>query len=152
MQHLEGAPCQNESEQNLRRLIDVVFSSQPAEIEEVLRFLIGRGKGLTPSGDDHLVGMLAVLYGTNQHSGVFLQVLKQLVYNGKLTTDVGREYLRYAINGQFSSTVTEVVDQLMNDDQQLLKSKMRRLIEMGHSSGADTLFGMLIGLLAIRRK
>lgn len=152
LQYLENFTFQNRTEQYLHRLITVAFTGGSSEIEEALRFLIGRGKGLTPSGDDLLVGMLAIAHRSGRCGGTFLEVMKQLVFNEKLTTDVGRAYLKYAIHGQFSSSVLDVISQLMNDDQPLLNRKMLRLMKMGHSSGADTLFGMLIGLLAIRRK
>ena len=47
------------TESYLIMLIEVVMSSDERLIEEALRYFLGRGKGLTPSGDDMIVGILA---------------------------------------------------------------------------------------------
>lgn len=150
---LEGNPAEGMTGQHLSSLLDVMDSSKTKEIEQHLRYLIGRGQGLTPSGDDHLVGLLAIHEAAEVLSAPFLETVRQLVEQEALTTDIGREYLLYALDGHFSSTVVEATSALtQKTDIYMLKPLLLELLEMGHSSGTDTIFGMLLGLLALRRK
>lgn len=141
-----GEKKQPESEQFLFRLINAAASSDRYEIEKTLRYFLGRGRGLTPSGDDLLVGFLAFDSSAHFVSPVFYQHLSDLIERELITTDVGREYVRYALKHEFSSTVTDVVNHLSSAAG--LDDAFERLLGVGHSSGLDTLFGILTGMLA----
>ena len=103
-----------ETERFLISLVNAAVSSDRYEIEKTLRYFLGRGRGLTPSGDDMLVGFLAFDSSAHFVSPVFYQQLSDLIERELITTDVGREYLRYALKHEFSSTVTDVVNHLSN--------------------------------------
>lgn len=151
--YLEDAPSAGKADQRIRDLIAMVQSADESSIEDVLRFFLGRGQGLTPSGDDHLVGLLSIDKAAGILSGKVRSILCKLVEDEQLTTDIGREYLLYALNGEFSSTVVRAASALTEKtDITMLKPLLSELLDMGHSSGVDTVFGMLLGLLALRRK
>lgn len=133
----------------VQRLMEAVYSQDSMETEMILRYFLGRGKGLTPSGDDHLVGLLAIHQISNSFSPVFLKTLRQMVEREKLTTDIGREYLLYAMGGRFSSSVANLVNAITAGSSQSVEEHLSDLLTMGHSSGVDTGFGMLIGILSI---
>ncbi|MFJ5713924.1 DUF2877 domain-containing protein [Neobacillus sp. NPDC093127] len=137
-------------ESYLVMLIEVVMSSDHYLIEKTLRFFLGRGKGLTPSGDDLIVGLLAFDATSHFISALFYQQLSELLESEPITTDVSREYLRYAIRHEFGSTVTELVNALASGDDSTFNKAFQNLLEVGHSSGLDTLFGILIGMLAFK--
>ncbi|QTD39806.1 DUF2877 domain-containing protein [Sporosarcina sp. Te-1] len=148
----ESEPICKTGEQ-VKKLLSTLLSTDEEGIEQSLRFFLGRGQGLTPSGDDHLVGILAIHTAVGLLSSEALQVLGRLVEHGRLTTDVGREYLLYALEGRFSSTVVKASSELtQRTDIDTLKPVIQDLLDMGHSSGIDTVFGMLLGLLMLRRK
>lgn len=151
VEYLEEKHEQTKTVKQINNLMDAVTSNDEMEIENVLRYLLGRGKGLTPSGDDHIVGLLAVLTVTNQLSSIFVKTVKKLVEKESITTDVAMEYLIYALKGEFSSSVTAVINDLVQKKSNELENSMLKLIAMGHSSGVDTAFGILIGILANRR-
>ncbi|WP_066067635.1 DUF2877 domain-containing protein [Neobacillus soli] len=138
------------SESYLVMLIEVVMSSDHYLIEKTLRFFLGRGKGLTPSGDDMIVGLLAFDATSHFISALFYKQLSELLESEPITTDVSREYLRYAIRHEFGSTVTELVNSLASGDNSTFNKAFQNLLEVGHSSGLDTLFGILIGMLAFK--
>lgn len=133
---------------NVIELIDVAVSSDNSLIEKVLRFLLGRGIGLTPSGDDMIVGLLAFDSIKKFVSAEFYRNLAELLKGVPITTDVSREYLRYALKHEFSSTVTFVINALASGEN--LEHAFKKLLHVGHSSGLDTLFGILIGMLAYK--
>lgn len=139
----------SEAERLIVTLMHVAMSSDADAIESTLRYFLGRGKGLTPSGDDMLIGFLAFDSIVHFVSPSFYQTLSDLLERELLTTDVSREYLRYALNNEFSSSVTDVVNSLSGNNESF-HDAFNRLLDVGHSSGLDTLFGILVGMLAFK--
>ncbi|MGR7069770.1 DUF2877 domain-containing protein [Klebsiella aerogenes] len=122
------------------------YSSIMGELERWQRgerpdweWLIGNGPGLTPSGDDMLAGMLAVLHGAgfSDRLHAFIPPADQLT---SLTTSVSCSYLNSARRGEFSLPVVKVMRGLQSTGDP--KRAIQRLLAVGHTSGADTLLGM----------
>jgi hypothetical protein len=116
-------------------------------LAEVVARVVGRGPGATPSGDDVLLGILAVV--TSPHAGAagvratksISQALLPLL---PTTTEVSGQLLRQATNGLFGRDIHELISALLGaSPRQLLCEKVRRVIESGATSGADTCEGML---------
>jgi hypothetical protein len=107
--------------------------------------LLGRGPGLTPSGDDMLVGALAVLqtshFAPQLSHRPFLPPNDQLI---TLTTSVSCSYLNSARGGEFSTPVLCVLRRLQRRGDP--HRAIRRLLLTGHTSGADMLAGMVLTL------
>lgn len=144
---------ESQTVQKIYDLLNAIFSEDANDIEKVVRFFLGRGKGLTPSGDDHLVGLLAIHQIFQAFSPTFLRTLQKIIERESITTDVGREYLLYALKGKFSSIIVNLVNHLQEEEHGLeVKKHLQQLLAMGHSSGVDTAFGLVIGLLALRKK
>src|SRR5262245_64409237 len=84
-----------------------------AQLLEATRQLIGLGPGLTPSGDDFLVGCLRglwLMHRTVPGAGQMLDQLHDVLLADldARTSRVGAEFIRYALEGIFA----EVLDQL----------------------------------------
>lgn len=111
-----------------------------------VRWLLGRGPGLTPSGDDVLVGLLAGLSATGRLCAeTVLRLAEVLDRHGReLTTEVSVAYLRCAARGEFARPVGEVVRAL--DEHRDSVPAVSRLLGHGHTSGADLLWGLIVGL------
>ncbi|MFS9381763.1 DUF2877 domain-containing protein [Citrobacter sp. ANG330] len=103
------------------------------------RWLIGRGPGLTPSGDDMLTGMLAVFIAVGMPVQLFLPPADQLA---RLTTSVSCSYLNSARVGEFSTPVLGVMRSLQSGRD--AGRALRRLLTVGHTSGADTVLGIAL--------
>jgi hypothetical protein len=114
---------------------------------EVLAEVVGRGPGLTPSGDDVLVGVLAVL--TSPHAGAggaraVESLGRALLPLLPTTTDVSAHLLRQAMNGLFCRDLHELVSALIGAaSAPQLSEKIRPVMEIGATSGADTCEGLL---------
>ncbi|HCW0177668.1 TPA: DUF2877 domain-containing protein [Citrobacter freundii] len=111
-------------------------------------WLIGCGPGLTPSGDDMLTGMLAVLYaaGFSEQLQFFLPPAVQLA---KLTTSVSCSYLNSARVGEFSTSVQKVIRGLQPGRESYFA--IAHLLAVGHTSGADILLGIAIAQQWLQR-
>ncbi|MEJ8547561.1 DUF2877 domain-containing protein [Brevibacillus borstelensis] len=127
-------------------LKNVILSEDPIRIKQVLRKVIGRGQGLTPSGDDLLVGCLigAVYGGTRCES--FCHGLRELLLEEgrRLTTEVSQEYLLYALDNRFGSRIRRLADALFAGSPEELQSALQETLAVGHTSGIDTVMGLIL--------
>lgn len=115
--------------------------------------LIGWGEGLTPAGDDFLVGLLAGL-------GAFVQAdERRLAFHAALvaaiargtsrTTPIAAHYLRLAAGGHFTEPLVDARDGLLCEPRQAwVDAALGRALAVGATSGADTISGLLAGLCA----
>lgn len=110
--------------------------------------LIGLGDGLTPAGDDCLVGVLAILCALRPD---FLprhrqsaSALGEAASTG--TTAIAGEFLLHALEGAFADAVLDLVHAPTED---AARRGLAALLSMGATSGADTVIGMRLSLGAI---
>ncbi|WP_344841731.1 DUF2877 domain-containing protein [Nonomuraea dietziae] len=113
--------------------------------------LVGLGPGLTPSGDDVLAGLLVAL----RHLGSAAKVERAVWLAdwlaaavtfdaGTRTTPISATLLHCAARGEASPEVSAVLRGITG--QQALEPALRRLLQLGHTSGADLAQGVRIGL------
>lgn len=103
--------------------------------------LLGLGIGLTPSGDDFLCGVLAGLHMAGNDSHPFTQRLRSELANRLSDTiDISAAFLSCALDQQFSLAVNHLYR--LPTAEEILAS----FEEIGHSSGTDTLCGILWSL------
>jgi hypothetical protein len=119
----------------------------PDSLHKVLHSVVGRGPGSTPSGDDVLVGIFAVLTSLPagptgaRHAQLLRRALRPFL---PTTTDISRHLLRQAAQGLFGRPVHELVSTLIGDASSAgFGEVVRRVIETGATSGADTCEGLL---------
>lgn len=111
------------------------------------RALLGLGEGLTPSGDDCLVGVLAVLHrfaGDLGEEPDVVAALSEAAHHR--TTALGREFVLHALAGLFSEAVIAVVAAPSREDADRAVAELQQL---GATSGADTLRGMRLAWHAL---
>lgn len=128
-----------------------------AQWNQVIKYMVGRGRGLTPSGDDMLVGYLTVLL---MFAPARAQMLSNLLHVRKLsTTDVSLAYLLASSQGYVSSPLHEfyqVVEkvslgQLLGEEaHKALVKAIQRVMRIGHTSGKDMTYGIGLGLAYVR--
>lgn len=134
-----------------RPVLQLVTSTAQFDLQGSIRSvekMIGLGPGVTPSGDDILIGFLAGLWSTagqNQDMLTFLDSFgHQLMQCAKQTSEISRTYLFHAARGQFSSSLSQLAGAIAKGDP--IEQKMEEAMRIGHSSGMDTVTGLLIGL------
>lgn len=106
-------------------------------------WLVGRGPGLTPSGDDMLVGLLALLSATGRlhpDGQGWLRALL-LTEGARLTTEIALEYLLAAMSGAYASAVIDLVTAL-DRGPRAVRAARAHLLHHGHTSGCDLLIGL----------
>jgi hypothetical protein len=117
-------------------------------VVSALSVLVGLGPGLTPAGDDFTVGYLAALWSRSRREPGIASLLGALAVPvgqmSLLTNAISRQMLLDALQGHFAERLTEVV-RCVCDGSDVAAASMRAL-QIGHSSGADVLCGLLFGL------
>ncbi|MBO0851755.1 MAG: DUF2877 domain-containing protein [Pseudonocardia sp.] len=155
LRHLAGvggpAPGLAERAEDLRGWL---LSRSEARPPSVLLRLIGFGPGLTPAGDDVLVGLMSVLYRAGGESAaaraVRAAVAPELRRQAHRSTDVGAHYLRLAADGHFGEPLLGLVDALVGGHgRAVVLARTRDALRVGASSGADAVGGILLGLSAL---
>jgi len=119
--------------------------------ELTARDLAGLGPGLTPSGDDFLAGMLAALrfYGLSGGERVPQAVLDHLAGSAARRTSAFSGFLlRGAAQGLVAEPVCRWLCAVCAGKTRLAAQATLRVLDMGSSSGADTLAGLIAGLTA----
>lgn len=103
--------------------------------------LIGRGPGLTPAGDDFVVGFLA---------GHLAAQSEPLVLNieNKATNDISYATLLQAERGYFSAPLLAVIDPIRQNQIDRIETALIENMAIGETSGTAGAFGVLIALLA----
>jgi hypothetical protein len=111
--------------------------------------LLGAGDGLTPSGDDFVIGLLLTLkrWGNVLLPGQDLQKLTKTVVDAayKKTTLLSANLIECAGLGQADERLIAALDWLMSDISQE-SSCLDKLSGWGNLSGSDVFVGFVVGL------
>jgi hypothetical protein len=107
--------------------------------------LSGLGPGLTPSGDDLLAGLAL---GLRAAGGTLPEAFGHAMYaatDGR-TNDLARERVRHAVEGYADKYADAVLRALVMDADADVSGAVTGLVSYGHTSGVDTLVGLLTGV------
>lgn len=119
-----------------------------AATHRALRDLIGRGSGCTPSGDDAVVGVLAVLQRAAPPASAAAPLARMAATLPSLlhrTTPISAHFLRLALRGAHTEHLVDLVDAVARDGAPS-PAQLRRVLATGASSGADALVGVVAAL------
>ena len=135
----------------MRGLLDATRRTDPAAPASI-RPLIGLGSGLTPSGDDLLVGYLAGLWCAVRNSRERTQFVTGLgetvIRLSQRTNAISRTYLTHAARGQVSSRLADLAEAICRgENSDRLLAAAESAMQVGHTSGMDAVTGLLIGLV-----
>jgi hypothetical protein len=113
----------------------------------LVQALVGLGEGLTPSGDDCLVGLLAVLHLTGllpcrTDSAVQARFCACIRLG---TSQLSGEFLRCAFAGHFAEPLVRLVRALCAPHADAWLAPAATLATVGHSSGVDAMVGIALG-------
>ena len=117
-----------------------------AEVARAVRRTVGRGPGLTPAGDDVLVGILALL--TSGAAGAAgerttSQLVSAVAPLLSTTSDVSRHLLHQAMRGLPGRALHDLGRALMEGaPHSVLVDAIEQVLDTGCTSGADACMGL----------
>jgi hypothetical protein len=129
----------------LRAWLSIESAREPPRTSAV-RDIVGTGHGLTPSGDDVLIGALALLDALGErraHASLARAV--DLIPPG-LTSPLSHCFLRTAAAGHVGEGLHAAVSSILRGDADRAIAAIR---DIGHSSGWDMMAGIVTALGAI---
>ena len=113
---------------------------------------MGMGPGLTPSWDDFLAGYFSGLHATTLgHSdrSRFVAGLGEAVRVASSTTTIlSRVQLEHAVNGHVSEGLVAILKAMAEGDVIGTTAATADLLNVGSTSGIDTLLGVVLGVAA----
>jgi hypothetical protein len=123
-------------------------------LEDTLAGIVGCGPGLTPAGDDVLVGILAVLSSplAGETGAQAAQAVRCAVERlAPRTTAVSAHMLRQAARGLLGRMPLDLVGALAGGSADELDCAIRSIAATGATSGADVCMGVLEAAQAFMR-
>ena len=131
----------------LMPLWSVRHTFSAATLLTLVQGLVGLGEGLTPSGDDCLVGLLAVLYLTGYLPALCSPPVReqccQCVHLG--TSQLSGEFVCCALEGHVAEPVLRLMRALCTPATGVWQTHAAALAAVGHSSGVDAMVGIALG-------
>jgi hypothetical protein len=145
---------QSGTARNPPRVVRLERTDCPERLLAEVTALIGYGRGLTPDGDDYLLGYMAALWPWRHHPAVASHdgALRGLVGSQlSRTNDISRHYLARALAGHFSAPLCQLMLALVSADSATpVQLAALEVMQFGASSGVDCLAGILHGLRTLR--
>lgn len=124
----------------------------PAGVEEALEELIGWGPGLTPSGDDFVLGLSLTRAIWRKAYG-----LQEGIWEKKVASLLGRTlplsafFLKEALQGRGHEFIEKVLACAVGETPREMGEAVKKLLGVGGSSGFDMALGVYFGLEWQRR-
>jgi hypothetical protein len=110
------------------------------KIEAAVQQLAGLGGGLTPAGDDYLIGVMAALW----LSGYKNWPAQIAATAAPRTTTLSAAFLQAAGRGEFIEPWHDLVQALVGGRPETFGHALRRVAQFGASSGVDALAGFAV--------
>ena len=134
----------------LNKLKKSFLDEDTVKVAETFSEFVGLGSGLTPSGDDFILGFLAFFHFLKKapFRSNFIREIRNKLMNSVpgRTSYISEVYLNYGLNGQFSEILTAFIQGLFTGDRKELMERTLRLINIGSTSGIDMIAGCLFAM------
>ncbi|WP_099075505.1 DUF2877 domain-containing protein [Proteus alimentorum] len=124
-------------------LINSLINQEHESLKKIIHQFVGLGIGLTPSGDDYLVGLMAFLL-LEQHP---IHSLSPFFYHGIMqstmnTTPISAITLEKALEQEYRENMYQLIQSLVDAQETNIYSHVLAILNIGSSSGSDMLFGI----------
>jgi hypothetical protein len=130
------------AEQNIPLLYAGLVSDDGPKISEASKKLAGLGPGLTPAGDDLLLG---ATYGLWTTQGEDAELTAKRIANAAIprTHALSAAWLAAGARGEAAEAWHQLLTAIGSRDETALEAAVMRILPTGHTSGADALGGFL---------
>lgn len=125
-----------------------IRNERPTAVARAARRLVGLGTGLTPSGDDVLLGVSLVTAMPRSALAFVLPLLRSVIEAcAPGTNDISRAALVQAARGRTRQCIIALLTAMtQGDDASTLDRHGRAVTAIGHTSGTDILVGISAAL------
>jgi hypothetical protein len=154
-----GIVGQDLSDNSFARMMSVTLQERSGSLLEALeqmrmtsacqhaKSIIGLGPGLTPAGDDFLVGLFAVLNLPGSPCCGWLGGGKDVLSHAEQSTNaISLAALTPAAYGHVRESISRLIETLICGTPATLTEALDRVLAIGSTSGSDLVAGILAGL------
>jgi hypothetical protein len=133
-------------------LVPAIASADISNSLDAAKQLAGLGQGLTPSGDDFILG--SILAAWVIHPKIIAEILAEEIANAAapLTTSLSAAWLRSGGRGEVGILWHNFFNALIVNDARAIQMHITELLSIGHTSGADALAGFMSTLICYEEK
>ena len=117
-------------------LVHAIITNNPITVQDSAEWLAGRGNGLTPTGDDILIGILFAMHVWQPRSTLTSSIAD---IARKRTTTLSANFLRAAAAGE----AVEAWHGLVSAETTAQLNAVERILAIGATSGADAWSGFV---------
>ncbi len=130
--------------ENLSKAVELADENKA---KEAVYGLVGLGQGLTPTGDDMLLGFLSTACLFKKHRE-FIYSLKEYILKTvkERSTDISYEFIRCMFDFEYSQPIKDILCAVLDGDKKRCSDAAKQLLSFGSSSGRDCLYGMAVGM------
>ncbi len=131
------------AEQNIPQIYEAIRETDSKKISQAAKQLAGTGPGLTPAGDDLLVGVMHGIWATLSENQAVL--LSTAIAEAAIprTHALSAAWLAAAARGEAAELWHQLLGAISSEDPSGLQRSVLRILPTGHTSGADALGGVL---------
>lgn len=137
------ARIQQLAEQNIPLLLTGVQAHDYAKMTEAARKLAGVGPGLTPAGDDLLLGAMYGLWATQPPASALQSTEAIATVAIERTHALSAAWLAAGSRGEAAAPWHQLVATIGAGDSAAVQAAALRILPTGHTSGADALAGFM---------
>jgi hypothetical protein len=130
----------------INRLMDGLEAGDTTSAVAGAADLAGLGMGLTPSGDDFIIGVMHALWCTSplQEASTFCTALLNAIT--PRTNRLSASYLARSACGEAGEAWHLLIQAMAQGDARALSAPVKSLIGLGHTSGQDALSGFVLSM------
>ncbi len=128
----------------LQRFLQAFETLRQGDIVGCAERFRGVGFGLTPSGDDFIIGLLHAL-SSLPPSETLREIKNGVLEKAAGCTGLSWQFMCDAEAGIYPKSIKELFTAAKGGDEDGMRQHIINTLEHGHSSGADTLAGMVAG-------
>jgi hypothetical protein len=126
-----------------QKLLAGISEAQPALSKAGVKEMLGLGAGLTPAGDDFLVGIIFALWTMLSRSQIERMLPVLFDHDEDRTNQLSYAYLTAAMQGQAVIAWHSFLQAMTSDEGGEMYNAVRPLLLIGKTSGSDALAGFV---------
>jgi hypothetical protein len=127
----------------IEKLLPAILAEDSEVMRESAAAIGGLGAGLTPAGDDFLVGLMHALWATRPETAALAVSLVLAKAAIPRTNSLSAAWLKVASQGEAGEPWHELIEAIAAINDEAVERAVMRILPTGHSSGADALGGFI---------
>lgn len=124
-------------------LIELIKQKKRSDVISVISQFVGLGIGLTPTGDDYLVGLMSILLLKHHFlSDIYSEFYQGITPAKAQTTPISAVTLEKALCHEYRENMYRLIQSIVDGNNDDMQANFLAILNIGSSSGCDMLFGV----------